>query len=396
MRVDAGLLSAVGAGQLGAAPHVAVSPISREPNCAGAFVARPLPHAVEPVPNLPMPFDSNGAGVALAGGSAQHRRAELVAASDGEQDRRDTRSSAQNRPVQFAHRSGCILSPTTHPVLVGSAPLRPPDETSHAFRMHPEPPTQKCAHWLSWRTGLDLGAAREKVRVAAALADLNHIGAAMACGIPRVARPLTEARLLAVACAATAEQVERLVRGWRRLDREAAAAAGEQGEPGGQVWQAQRGLSLRVDEEGMVVVRGRLLPEVGAVVQRALEAALEQVPAAAAADGTEWSAAQRRADALGVVAESALAGKLDPGNAGDRYQVTVHVDAAALVGPDIAAGAIAAETRSAVATAREASAPAAVNSARSRDGEPTAFAFIVTPPAPTVRRVRCACRANWC
>ena len=110
----------------------------------------------------------------------------------------------------------------------------------------------------------------------------------------------------------------------------------------------------------MVVVRGRLLPEVGAVVQRALEAALEQVPAAAA-DGTEWSAAQRRADALGVVAESALAGKLDPGRAGDRYQVTVHVDAAALVGPDIAAGAISAETRTtAVAAAREASAPGAV------------------------------------
>ena len=174
-----------------------------------------------------------------------------------------------------------------------------------------------------------------------------------------MARPLTEARLLAVACAATAEQVERLVRGWRRLDREAAAAAGEQGEPGEQVWQAQRGLSLRVDEEGMVVVRGRLLPEVGAVVQRALEAALEQVPAAAA-DGTEWSAAQRRADALGVVAESALAGKLDPGSAGDRYQVTVHVDAAALVGPDIAAGALSAETRSAVATAQEGGAPAAV------------------------------------
>ena len=229
---------------------------------------------------------------------------------------------------------------------------------------------RSCAHWLSWRTGLDLGAAREKVRVAAALADLNHIGAAMACGIisyskvralSRVASPVTEARLLAVACAATAEQVERLVRGWRRLDREAAAAAaaGEQGEPGEQVWQAQRGLNLRVDEEGMVVVRGRLLPEVGAVVQRALEAALEQVPAAAA-DGTEWSAAQRRADALGVVAESALAGKLDPGSAGDRYQVTVHVDAAALVGPDIAAGAISAETRSAVATAREGGAPAAV------------------------------------
>ena len=56
----------LGAGQLGAAPQVVVSPINREPSCTGAFVAQPLPHAVEPVPNLPMPFDSNGAGAAIA------------------------------------------------------------------------------------------------------------------------------------------------------------------------------------------------------------------------------------------------------------------------------------------------------------------------------------------
>ena len=41
---------------------------------------------------------------------------------------------------------------------------------------------RSCAHWLNWRTGLDLGAAREKLRVAAALAELPHISAAMACG----------------------------------------------------------------------------------------------------------------------------------------------------------------------------------------------------------------------
>ena len=29
-------------------------------------MARPLPHSVQPMPNLPMPFDSNGAGVAIA------------------------------------------------------------------------------------------------------------------------------------------------------------------------------------------------------------------------------------------------------------------------------------------------------------------------------------------
>ena len=189
---------------------------------------------------------------------------------------------------------------------------------------------RSCAHWLNWRTGLDLGAAREKLRVAAALAELPHIAAAMACGrlsyskvraLSRVAAPATEARLLAVACGATAAQVERLVRGWRQAD-QAAQADGEQ------VRLASRMLSTQVDDNGMLLLRARLTPEVGAVLLRAVEAALEQVPAPAAhADGNEPTIAQRRADALGLVAESALAGGLDPGNPGDRFQVTVHVPA---------------------------------------------------------------------
>ena len=190
---------------------------------------------------------------------------------------------------------------------------------------------RSCAHWLNWRTGLDLGAAREKLRVAAALAELPHISAAMACGrlsyskvraLSRVASPATEARLLAVACGATAAQVERLVRGWRQADH-AAQADGEQ------VRLASRMLSTQVDDNGMLVLRARLTPEVGAVLLRAVEAALEQVPtpAAAPAAGDEPTIAQRRADALGLVAESALAGGLDPGNPGDRFQVTVHVPA---------------------------------------------------------------------
>ncbi|HWN87273.1 MAG TPA: DUF222 domain-containing protein, partial [Vicinamibacterales bacterium] len=36
-----------------------------------------------------------------------------------------------------------------------------------------------CAHWLHWRTGIDLGAAREKVRVAKALAALPRLSDAM-------------------------------------------------------------------------------------------------------------------------------------------------------------------------------------------------------------------------
>ena len=73
----------------------------------------------------------------------------------------------------------------------------------------------------------------------------------------------------------------------------------------------------------MLVLRARLTPEVGAVLLHAVQAALEQVPATAAGD--EPTIVQRRADALRLVAESALAGGLDPGNPGDRFQVTVHV-----------------------------------------------------------------------
>ena len=206
---------------------------------------------------------------------------------------------------------------------------------------------RSCAHWLNWRTGLDLGAAREKLRVAAALADLNHVAAAMARGqlsyskvraLTRVASPATEARLLAVALCATAAQVERLVRAWRRVDRDAQPDAE-------QVLLASRALSMQVDEDGMVVLRGRLPPEVGAVLLRAVEAAMEQVPATA--EGGEPMIAQRRADALGLVAESALAGGLDPGNPADRFQVTVHVQADALPARDPADAAprVAAETR---------------------------------------------------
>src|ERR687891_37469 len=88
-----------------------------------------------------------------------------------------------------------------------------------------------CAAWLNWRVGLDLGAAREKVRVARALGTLPRLAQAFARGefsyakvraLTRVATPETEAQLLAVGRAGTAEHVERIVRGWRRMDRQGA------------------------------------------------------------------------------------------------------------------------------------------------------------------------------
>ncbi len=245
---------------------------------------------------------------------------------------------------------------------------------------------RSCAHWLNWRTGLDLGAAREKLRVAAALADLNHVSAAMARGqlsyskvraLTRVASPATEARLLAVALCATAAQVERLVRAWRRVDRDAQPNAE-------QVLLASRTLCMQVDEDGMVVLRGRLPPEVGAVLLRAVEAAMQQVPATA--DGGEPTIAQRRADALGLVAESALAGGLDPGNPGDRFQVTVHVQADALPAhaPVDATPRVAAETRELSPALSEPVAPAGPRiAAETREVSP-APSEALAPAAPRV------------
>ena len=144
------------------------------------------------------------------------------------------------------------------------------------------------------------------------------------------------------------------MRGWRQAD-QAAQADGEQ------VRLASRMLRTQVDEDGMLVLRARLTPEVGAVLLRAVEAALEQVPApAAGADGEEPTLAQRRADALGLVAESTLAGGLDPGNLGERFQVTVHVAADTLATREQAGARpqLSAETRAASATASQPSAAA--------------------------------------
>jgi hypothetical protein len=194
---------------------------------------------------------------------------------------------------------------------------------------------RSCAAWLSWRVGLDMGAAREKVRVARALGTLPRLADALARGelsyakvraLTRVATPGTEERLLAVGRAGTAEHVERIVRGWRRIDRIA-----ENRESNRQ--HKSRALHLYPDEDGMVIIRGRLTPEVGALLMRALEAGREAVERPLRVEDT-LSMAQQQADALALLAETALHRGVDPGAPGERYQVVVHVDAAVLADPD--------------------------------------------------------------
>ena len=176
---------------------------------------------------------------------------------------------------------------------------------------------RSCAHWLSWRTGISLGPAREKVRVARRLPSLPLISAALAKGeisyskvraLTRIATADNEAELLAFADHGTTAHVERMVREWRRLDRsdDCQAARAE-----------RRGLSLHLADDGNYEIRGRLSPEVGALLLKALETTEDKLYREQRAAGTEHetTAAQRRADALGLWLEE----HLQP-----RVQLVVH------------------------------------------------------------------------
>jgi Domain of unknown function (DUF222) len=196
-----------------------------------------------------------------------------------------------------------------------------------------------CAAWLTWRVGLAPGAAREHVRVARALGTLPRLAQALARGelsyskvreLTRVATPETEERLLAVGRAGTAEHVERIVRGWRRVDRNAEAREAA-------LQYASRALHVYPDEDGTVRVRGRLTPEAGALLLKALAAAREtlyQRRSDQEPDVDPPTMEQQQADALALLAETALHNGLDPGAPGERYQVVVHVDAEVLADPD--------------------------------------------------------------
>src|SRR5207249_1229902 len=138
--------------------------------------------------------------------------------------------------------------------------------------------------------------------------------------------------------AGTAEHVERIVRGWRRVDRNAEAREAA-------TRHRSRALHVYRDDDAMVRVRGRLEPEVGELLIQALAAARETlyqrshrtfVGAGCAQMPVEDPPTfeQQQADALALLAETALHHGIDPGAPGERYQVVVHVDAPALADPD--------------------------------------------------------------
>jgi hypothetical protein len=181
---------------------------------------------------------------------------------------------------------------------------------------------RSCAHWLAFRTGIGLGAARERMRAARALHKLPQTSAAMARGelsfskvraLTRVAddleSPEEEARLVEFARECTAAQLETLIRGWKTVSRKDEVELERERH-------RSRFLSVCPAEDGMYRVRGRLDPEVGALLMRAIEAAGDALFRSsrdwAPEGGTRGPATreitprQRRADAVGLLVEQAM------------------------------------------------------------------------------------------
>jgi hypothetical protein len=197
-----------------------------------------------------------------------------------------------------------------------------------------------CADWLSWRCQISLSAAREKVRTAQALRDLPGISLAFREGrlsyskvraLTRVAASHCEDALLRYALDATAPQVEERCRQIRNVQPDSVQGARR-------VWEARSLSAWRNSARGTVCLRVELPLELGELVMKALEKAVQQDPVGdLIAEGSRTSFQAQQADALVAIVRAYLEGgsaeaAAASASTADRYQVVVHVDEAALHG----------------------------------------------------------------
>jgi len=203
--------------------------------------------------------------------------------------------------------------------------------------------SRNCAEWLQWRCDLGAVAAREKVRVANALAELPCISAEFASGslsytkvraLTRIANGDNEAELVDVALRLSAANLEAYCRQRKNVSAESAQVANAAND--------RRSCSSWCNENsGMMTITLEVPIEEGQLVEQALEKAVHSIDLSANApdDDTSWTAI--RADAMINMAREYLAPSSSctdvPANnskisssAADHYQVMIHVDESAL------------------------------------------------------------------
>jgi len=210
-------------------------------------------------------------------------------------------------------QTAALVDATTHTLL---SHIREFDERDGWHRQG----ALSCAHWLNWRIGLAMPAAREKVRVARALAALPLIDDALRLGqisyskvraMTRVATADTEAALLDMARSSTASQLEKICRLYRHTQHDPGAERANEN---------RRWVRSRTTDDGLVRLDVLLPPDEAERVLKAIDACAETRLGDAALD---------RADGLVALADDRLRG-----NAPDRspVDITLQIDAATLQG----------------------------------------------------------------
>ena len=220
-----------------------------------------------------------------------------------------------------------------------------------------------CAHWLSWRCGVGMVAAREQVRVARALRGLPVVTARFLAGelsyskvraITRVAHANNEADLAEMAQWGTATHVERACSALRRCqrqeDEEQLLRDGED------LARDLRSFTWHRDDlTGDLIGRVRVPAEDAEILVAALESSVTATRRATkhAADAEESTLAQQRLDALVDLARHFVSSPRDGASCDSQAAIVVRVDATALaqesaspadVAPDDAASGSASET----------------------------------------------------
>lgn len=160
------------------------------------------------------------------------------------------------------------------------------------------PGIRSCAYWLNWKCGININAAREKIRVSHALEQLPEINEAFEKGelsyskvraMTRAATDLNESYLFNISQYGTAQHVEKLVGTFRTVSRvedfagsDAKSVMGELDESvvvtddefdqrREQKLYESRSVSCYQDDEGMWIIKAKLPAEEGGLLVKLLQ-----------------------------------------------------------------------------------------------------------------------------
>jgi hypothetical protein len=193
-----------------------------------------------------------------------------------------------------------------------------------------------AAHWLSWKCGVGMHAAREKLRVGHALAALPLIRAAFQRGelsysqaraITRIAQPHNEAALVDIARASTANQLDRLVAATARAEK-----IWDSGFAAAQL--AERSFSHGFNYDlAMYTAKLMLCPDDGRALKTALQLAVKQLKGERGDQGPDTTPEQLLADAVMLLVSSFLTTGRNEGTGTDDYRTVVFADGT-VVDPD--------------------------------------------------------------